>query len=401
MENGTPPVTRLADARWMASALRLARKAIGRTAPNPMVGAIVIKHGRLVGAGYHRKAGSPHAEIEAIRRASAKARGATLYSTLEPCNHTGRTPPCCDAILKAGIARVVVAAVDPNPITNGRGIVRLRRAGLRVVTGVLRDEADALNAPFRKAMVSHLPHTIAKIGQSLDGKIATRLGESRWITSPSSRRLAHRLRREVDAILVGVNTVLRDDPQLTARGVRARHGRPVRVIVDSRLRIPVTARCLRSSGAPAVIATTVRVHPNLARLRARGVEVICLPAQRMRVPLRRLFSILARRGIHSVLIEGGGEVLASALAERLVDRIVWCIAPILIGGRTAPGSVGGDGSRRLSHAIRIQDLNCHRVGPDLCVEGRVVYPKSVRGFSEFAGSRVRQSTRQPANPPTR
>ena len=209
------------------------------------------------------------------------------------------------------------------------------------------------------------------------------------------------MRSEADAIIVGVNTVLRDDPRLTVRGAPSRRGRPVKVIVDSRLRTPVTARCLASSGAPVIIATTVGDRAKVARLRARDVEVIRLPARRGRVPLRELFRLLAQRGIHSVLIEGGGEVLASALADRLVDRIAWGIAPLVIGGRTAPSSVGGDGVRRLGQAVRIEDVSYRRVGPDLYVEGRVVYPKSVRGFSELAGSRVRQSTRQLANPPTR
>ena len=365
-----------ADARHMAAALRLARKAAGRTSPNPLVGAVVVRNGRVVGSGYHRRAGEPHAEVDALRQAGPRARGATLYVTLEPCNHVGRTPPCCDAILRAGIARVVVAAIDPNPITNGRGIARLRRAGLRVVTGVRRRQAEALNAPFRKAMTARLPYAIAKIGQSLDGKIATSRGESRWITSPASRRLAHRLRREADAVLVGVTTVLRDDPRLTVRGVPRRPGHPVKVIVDSRLRTPPTARCLNASTAPAMVATTSRSASRIARLRARGAEVIRVASRGGRVPLRPLFRRLVQRGIHSVLIEGGGELLASALRERLVDRVAWFIAPRLIGGRRAPGAVGGDGIRRLGQAVRVEGMTCRRVGADLFIEGRVEYPTS-------------------------
>ncbi len=359
---------------YMARALALARRAIGQTSPNPMVGAVVVNGGRVVGEGYHRRAGLPHAEIEALRKAGAHTRGGTLYVTLEPCNHTGRTPPCCDAILTSGISRVVVAAKDPNPITNGRGIARLRRAGVDVVTGVLEREAAALNAPFQKAMTTGLPFAVAKVGQSLDGKIATARGESRWITSPASRRLAHRWRGRVDAILVGVNTVLVDDPRLTARGMSRQRGRPVRVIVDSHLRIPLRARCL-SSHSPTLIATTVSSGSKRARLARRGIEILTFPATRGRVPLRRLFRELARRGIQSILIEGGGEVLASAVAERLVDRLVFFIAPILIGGRAAPGSFGGAGVSRLSRAIRLEELTCTRVGPDLCVEARVVYPR--------------------------
>ncbi|MBI2104542.1 MAG: bifunctional diaminohydroxyphosphoribosylaminopyrimidine deaminase/5-amino-6-(5-phosphoribosylamino)uracil reductase RibD [Candidatus Omnitrophica bacterium] len=360
----------------MRLALRLAGRALGRTSPNPAVGAVVVKGGRVIGQGYHRRAGLPHAEVEALRRAGARARGSTLYVTLEPCNHTGRTPPCCDAILTAGVSRVVIAAKDPNPITNGRGLARLRRSGVRVVAGVLEQEARRLNEPFWKAMRSRMPLVIAKVGQSLDGKIATARGESRWITSPAARRLAHQWRSRVDAILVGVNTVLRDDPRLTARGVPRRLDRPLKVIVDSRLRIPLRAKCLSAQPhAPTLIATTVRAGRKRASLRRRGAEVLTLPPRRGRVPLRRLCRQLARRGVQSVLIEGGGEVLASAFAERLVDRIVFFIAPLLIGGRQAPGSLGGVGARRLSQAVRLADITYRRAGPDLCVEARVVYPR--------------------------
>ncbi len=361
---------------YMARALQLAHRAAGRTSPNPLVGAVIVKGRRVVGEGYHRRAGAPHAEVEAIRQAGSRARGGTLYVTLEPCNHMGRTPPCCDAILAAGISRVVVADKDPNPITHGRGLARLRGAGIRVLTGILGREAQRLNEPFRKTMVSGMPLVIAKIGQSLDGKIATTTGESRWITSPAARRLAHQYRSRVDAILVGVNTVLRDDPLLTARGARCRSGRPVKVIIDSRLRTPATARCLSArSPAPTLVATTVRSDAKRKALARRGAHVLTLPARAGRVPLRRLCRELVRRDVQSILIEGGGEVLASAFAERIVDRIVFFIAPLLIGGRATPSSLGGTGVRRLSRAIRLRNVAYRRVGPDLCVEARVVYPR--------------------------
>lgn len=361
--------------RYMSRALQLARRALGRTSPNPSVGAVIVKHGRVIAEGYHRRAGAPHAEVEALRRAGSRARGGTLYVTLEPCNHTGRTPPCCQAIIAAGISRVVAATRDPNPLTNGRGFAALRRAGIEVRTGVLARDAERLNEPFQKVMTSGLPFVIAKVGQSLDGKIATRTGESRWITSPAARRLAHRLRSQVDAILVGANTVLQDDPLLTVRGALHRAGRPMRIIVDSRLRTPVTARCVVTrSPAPLLIATTVRSATKQQAFARRGVEVLPLPGRQGRVPLRELCRALVRRGIHSVLIEGGGEVLASAFAERLVDRIVFFVAPILIGGRLAPSALGGLGVGRLARAIHLEDMVCYRVGPDLCVEARVVYP---------------------------
>ncbi len=362
------------DAGYMRRALRLARRALGGTSPNPLVGAVIVRGRRIVGEGFHRRAGLPHAEVEALRRAGAAARGATLYVTLEPCNHTGRTPPCCDAILAAGISRVVAAVADPNPRTNGRGIKRLRRAGIRLTVGVLEAEARELNAPFFKSMRTGLPWVVAKIAQSLDGKIATSTGASQWITSPAARRLGHQWRARMDAVLVGVNTVLKDDPLLTVRAARRRAGRPLKVIVDSRLRTPPTARCLSSaSPAPTLIATTAGSKTRRAALARRGAEMVRLPPQRGRVPLRRLFRLLAERGVQSVLIEGGGEVLASAVEERLVDGVVWCIAPILIGGRAAPTSLGGQGIRRLSDAARVEAVTLRRLGTDLCLEGRLVY----------------------------
>lgn len=363
------------DVRYMAQALALARKGLGRTSPNPTVGAVLVKDGRIVGQGFHRRAGASHAEVEALRQAGRQARGATLYVTLEPCDHIGRTPPCCDALIAAGIARVVAAMTDPNPITNGRGLARLRRAGIRVATGVLQKETQHLNEPFRKAMTTGLPWVVAKVGQSLDGKIATRTGESRWITSPAARRLAHQWRSRVDAILVGVNTILRDDPELAVRGAPHRAQRPIKVIVDSHLRTPIRARCLSSHPpAPTIIATTGGGGAKQRGLAQRGVEVWRLPARGGRVPLRSLYRQLVRRGVQSVLMEGGGEVLASALEDRLIDYVVFFMAPRLIGGREAPSALGGRGASRLANAVQLADMTVTRVGRDLCVEARVVYP---------------------------
>ena len=360
----------------MNLALRMARRAEGRTSPNPPVGAVLVKRGRLIGSGWHRQAGAAHAEVEALRRAGARTRGAALYVTLEPCNHTGRTGPCCEAILAAGISRVLVGVRDPNPVTDGRGIRRLRRAGVRVATGVRRGEAEALIAPFRKAVTAGLPFVVAKAAQSLDGKIAASSGESRWITSSAARRLGRAWRSRLDAMLVGVNTILTDDPLLSVRRGRRLPGGPLKIIVDSRLRTPPSARCLSpESPAPTLIATTVRAPAKAAELARRGAEIVVLPARQGRVPLRRLFRLLVRRGIHSVLIEGGGEVLAGALSERLVDRIVFFVASCLLGGRGSPGSVGGAGAARLSQAVRLKHLAYSRVGPDLCIEADVVYPK--------------------------
>ena len=386
------------DVRFMTLALRLARKAKWATSPNPAVGAVIVKRGRIIGSGYHKRAGGPHAEIEALRQAGLRARRASLYVTLEPCSHFGRTPPCTDAILASGISQVVIAARDPNPITHGRGIARLRRCGMHVTTNVLAQEARQLNEPFWKAMTDRLPFAIAKIGQSLDGKIATVTGQSHWITSGSSRRIGHLWRSKVDAVLVGVNTILRDDPLLTVRGFSHRRRFPLKVVVDSHLRTPAKAQCLsRSSPAPTLIATISHKRAERLALERRGAQVLVFEGAYGRVPLRALFRELARRGIHSILIEGGGEILFGALRERLVDRIVWFIAPILIGGRMAPSAVAGNGIRHLSQAIQLADVKMRRVGSDLCVEARVVYPKK-RDRRQETGDRGSRTARPVSRP---
>ncbi len=365
----------------MRVALALARKGVGDTSPNPAVGAVVVRAGKIVGRGYHRRAGLAHAEVDALRQAGAAARRATLYVTLEPCNHTGKTPPCCDAVLAAGVSRVVVGTRDPNPVTNGRGLARLRRFGVDVRVGVLEDEARRLNRPFAKYITTKRPWVIAKLAQSLDGKIATRTGSSRWISSEPARAMTHRLRREADAIVVGINTVLRDDPLLTVRdaGRPVRKGRPIKVIVDSRLRVPVASRCFSpASSAPSIVATTVRASAKRASLERRGVRVLTLPAVRGRVPLAKLFKLLAKQHqVTSILLEGGGELMAGALKERLVDRIVWYIAPMILGGRHSPSSVAGAGIDHLKDAIRLEGLTVQRLGPDLVVEAAVKYPARV------------------------
>lgn len=367
-----------AHTRFMSQALRLARRGLGRTSPNPMVGALVVRHGRVAGRGFHHRAGGPHAEVLALRQAGARARGATLYVTLEPCAHTGRTPPCADAVIAAGISRVVAAMRDPNPRTNGRGCRRLRAAGVRVTEGVLRREAQALNETFSTRMTRRRPFVSVKVAQSLDGKIATAAGQSRWISGRAARAFVHRLRAQADAVLVGVNTVLADDPRLTARGRTARRPRPLlRVVADGALRTPSSARLFTQQPSSVVIATTSRAPSSRARrLAACGAHVVRLPARRGGVDLRALCRYLARREVNHLLIEGGGEVIASALADRLVDRVYWMQAPILIGGRTAPGSVGGAGVSALARAIRLAAVHTRRLGNDWLVEGRPRYRRS-------------------------
>ena len=358
------------DKIFMRRALALAARGQGRTRPNPMVGAVIVCAGRVVGTGYHRRAGEPHAEVVALRAAGTRARGATLYVTLEPCDHQGRTPPCTAAILASGVRRVVAAHEDPNPRVRGRGLRRLRAAGLATRVGVLAAEARALNEIYLTWRTARRPFVTVKVAQSLDGKIATRTGDSQWISGPAARAYGQALRAQVDAILVGVRTVLADDPRLTCRGPRPMRP-PLRVVVDAALRTPPTARLLRG-GAPVLIATTRAASAaRRRRLAARGAEILILPGRHGRVNLRALLRELARREITHLLIEGGGELIASAVQAGVVDRWIAIIAPILIGGRLALTAVAGDGITSLRQAVPLQGVTWRRLGRDLVVEGRV------------------------------
>ena len=361
----------------MQMALSLAAKGQGGTRPNPMVGAVVVRAGRVVGAGYHRKAGQPHAEIRALRRAGARARGATLYVSLEPCAHTGRTPPCTEAIAAAGIRRVVAAMIDPNPKNRGRGIRRLKAHGIRTSVGLLEKEAQGLNRVFVTWMTAGRPFVTVKVAQSLDGKIATRTGSSRWISGPAARAWAHRLRGQVDAILVGIETVLKDKPRLTVRISptmslsKGERNAPVKVILDSHLRTPPAARIF-GSRTPVIIATTARASKSReAQLHRAGAEILRLPGRAGRVDLRPLLRRLAAREISHLLIEGGGQVIASAFEAGAVDRLACIIAPTIIGGRDAPTAVEGTGVKLLNAAVRLGNVHVHPLGKDLLVTADV------------------------------
>ncbi|MBX6377712.1 MAG: bifunctional diaminohydroxyphosphoribosylaminopyrimidine deaminase/5-amino-6-(5-phosphoribosylamino)uracil reductase RibD [Clostridia bacterium] len=356
----------------MARALRLAERGLGRTHPNPAVGAVVVRDGRLVGEGFHARAGAPHAEVNALRAAGAAARGATVYVTLEPCDHHGRTPPCTEALLAAGVARVVVACLDPNPLVAGRGVARLRRAGVSVDVGVLADRAVELNAGFFTYITRGRPLVIAKFAMTLDGKVAAVDGRSRWITGAEARLEGHRLRDRCDAVAGGVGTALADDPLLTTRLPGGRD--PVRVVVDSRGRLPSTAAMLRSgSPAPTWVAVTEWApEAERRRLREAGAEVLVLPSDAdRRVSVPALLKELARRGVTSLLLEGGPTLVASFFEAGVVDRVVGFVAPLVRGGADAPGPVGGRG-RPLTGAWRLEDLRCvGRTGRDLRIEARV------------------------------
>jgi diaminohydroxyphosphoribosylaminopyrimidine deaminase/5-amino-6-(5-phosphoribosylamino)uracil reductase len=357
-------VARPDDTRFMRLAVRLARRGVGRSSPNPPVGAVVVARGRVVGRGYHRRAGGPHAEAEALRAAGARARGATVYVTLEPCAHHGRTPPCTEALLAAGVRRVVFGSRDPNPTVAGNGARRLQRAGVAVSGGLLQPACDELIAAFRKHVTTGLPLVTLKLAATLDGRIATATGESRWITAADSRRYVHRLRAAHDAVLVGANTVRHDDPELTCR---LRGGRnPLRVVLDGRLRVPLRARVLAPTRtAPTLVVAGRGVsRAKVERVRRRGVEVMLLPDRQGRVSMARLFRTLGSRGIMSVLVEGGADVAAAALAAHAVDRLLCFYAPRLIGGDGHP-MLGPLGVRRLRAAPRLGRVQIRRFASDV------------------------------------
>ncbi len=365
----------LEDKKFMRLALRLAEKGRGLTNPNPMVGAVIVKRGEIIGRGYHQKAGQAHAEILALQEAGERAREATLYLNLEPCAHFGRTPPCTEAILKAGIKRVVAGMIDPNPLVSGRGIARLRRHGVKVEVGLLEDECRRLNAPFIKYITQGRPLMVMKAAASLDGKVATSYGEARYISSMEARRYVHKLRQSMDAIMVGIGTVLQDDPLLTARlsSLKNLH-QPLRLIIDSRCRLPLNSQIVRTAAQyPTLVVSTALAYPSkMEQLKKARIEVLTMPQDDQgRVDLSALMKELAKRAILSILLEGGPTLNASALKAKIVDRLLFFIAPKLIGGAKAPGIVGGEGIRQIAEAIPVKNLKVRRLGPDLLLEAEL------------------------------
>ena len=357
------------DERYMRLALDLAHKGAGYTTPNPIVGAVVVKDGKIVGQGYHHEFGGPHAEVFALEEAGERACGATIYVTLEPCSHYGKTPPCADRIIQARISRAVVACRDPNPLVNGEGIRKIRAAGIEVTEGVLEKEARRANEIFFTFVATGLPFVQLKLAESLDGKIATHTGDSKWISGDRSRTEVHRLRRRFAAILVGANTVINDDPLLTVRHVEGPN--PVRIVLDGRGRIPLDARMLSAEGRT-IVATATMPENKETSLRERGVEIWCLPSDDGKVDLQALLSRLGKENLDSLLIEGGGETAAAFLDAGLVDKVSFFIAPMIIGGRDGVPAVGGEGVAQVADALRLRDVNITRCGDDIMING---YPR--------------------------
>ncbi|MCQ4087674.1 bifunctional diaminohydroxyphosphoribosylaminopyrimidine deaminase/5-amino-6-(5-phosphoribosylamino)uracil reductase RibD [Saccharibacillus sp. JS10] len=356
--------------KYMRLALENARAAKGQTAPNPLVGSVIVNQGRIVGIGAHLKPGEPHAEIHALRMAGEHAKGGTIYVTLEPCSHHGRTGPCAEAVVKAGLAKVVVAAPDPNPLVAGRGIKILRDAGIEVIEGVLREESEQLNEVFNRYIVSKRPFVTVKSATTLDGKIATHTNSSRWITSAEAREDVHRLRHEHGAILVGVQTIVHDDSQLNTRLPDGRN--PLRVILDSTLRISETARVVTDGEAPTWIFTgSTFDSAKRERLEAAGVRVV--PTSGERVNLEEVLDTLGESEISSLLVEGGGQVIASFVEQGLADKLVLYMAPKLVGGKDAPTFIEGLGIADMNEAIDLTGLRVQNLGPDLKFEA--YFPK--------------------------
>ncbi len=338
------------DEKYMSLAIELAKKAEGRTSPNPIVGSVIVKNNKIIGRGYHKRAGLPHAEIKALRQAGAAAKGAALYVTLEPCDHYGRTPPCVDVIIKSGIKKVIIAMPDPNPINNGSGIKKFKKNGIKTTLGVLQKEAEAINKPYIKFITRKLPYVTVKVAQSLDGKIATKTGDSKWISSEDSRRYVHELRGKVDAVMVGANTVIKDDPLLLSKVSQSKQ--PVRIIVDGKARIPSNAKIFSTSDKSPVI---------VVRSESAGEKTI---------DLVNLLKKLAQNNITNILVEGGGELIAGLVEKGLVDRFLIFVAPKIIGGRHAKTAVEGSGIDNIKDALTFKKIFVKMFKKDILIEAQ-------------------------------
>lgn len=360
------------DREYMELALNLAKTAKGKTNPNPLVGAVLVKDGVIVGTGLHRKAGEPHAEVHAFNMAGDYAKGATLYVTLEPCSHYGKTPPCVDLVKNSGVERVVVATLDPNPKVSGRGVQILRDAGIEVEVGLLEKEARKLNERFFHNMLTNRPFVTLKYAMTLDGKIATYTGHSKWISGENSRLQVHQLRDEMDAILVGIGTVLKDNPFLTTRLPDRQGKNPVRVILDSRLQIPLDTNVLNDEAKTIIVTTTEADPKKIVELEKNNVTLIYCSKNEQGICLEEMLDQLYKFGITDILVEGGGEVNASFIRAGLVNKFIIYIAPKLLGGRRSISPVAGEDLETMDLAAKVEFDSFERIGEDLCI---IAYPK--------------------------
>jgi diaminohydroxyphosphoribosylaminopyrimidine deaminase / 5-amino-6-(5-phosphoribosylamino)uracil reductase len=358
------------DEYYMGLALKLALKAKGKTSPNPLVGSVVVKNGRIIGRGFHAKAGFAHAEIVALDEAGKGAKGATLYVTLEPCAHTGRTPPCVDRIIASGVKEVVIGMIDPNPLNNGKGLGLLKQNNIKVKVGVMEEQLRAVNESFIKYITTRIPFITVKVAESIDGRIATRTGDSKWISSDKSRAFAHRIRKDYDAIMVGVNTVLRDNPNLNPWFSQKKL---LKIIVDSNLSTPENSN-LFAAGSQVIIITLPsrpgQQTPNREKLAAKA-RIIEAKDRGGQINLRDALKKLAALQISNIIVEGGGTLIGSLFDERLVDRILFFISPKIIGGKEAVSSVMGNGVKRVDQAIKLRDLKFRHFGEDLLISAKV------------------------------
>ena len=363
---------RLSDEQFMRRALRLARKGEGSVSPNPIVGAVIVKDGRIIGEGWHKRCGENHAEINAIQSATAPIEGATFYVTLEPCSHHGRTPPCAEALVANRPARVVIGTRDPNPLVSGKGIEILRKSGIKTDVGILEKECIEINQVFFKYIRTGLPYVTLKFAQTLDGRIATFSGDSRWISSPESLRFAHHLRAVHDAVIVGAGTVIKDNPKLTCRLVRGRD--PIRIVLDSHLSLPLDAEILIDGKKTLIACTDSALKEKKKALKKKGVEILNIKRDsKGRVSLAELLQKLGRRGISSVLVEGGAGVATAFLEENLVDRLLVIVAPKIVG--EGINAIGNLGIKKIEDALNLSFWKITRMGDDLIVDIRLSFYK--------------------------
>lgn len=348
--------------KYMELALKLAEKGKGLTSPNPMVGCIIVKRGRIVGKGYHKKAGTEHAEFLAIQDAGKKAVNSTMYVTLEPCSHWGRTPPCTEKIVESGVREVIIGMKDPNPLVHG--YVELKARGLKTKIGILEEEARKLNESYIKWMKTKKPYVVIKVAMSADGRIATKTGDSKYITSREARILVHQLRTEIDAVMVGLNTLLRDNPELTPRLYKGKD--PIKIVVDSQLKIPKNCNLMKEPGKLIVAATNKASKSSMQKLQDKGVRVIVTKSNKGMVDLKELMKELGKSEITSIMIEGGSELNSSAIKECIADKIMIFTAPKLIGN--GKGAIGNLGITKIAKAINLKNPVCRNVGNDMLIE---------------------------------